>query len=607
MQTKIQRVLFQIFLFVGLFILVNGRAALAQNSGNSPQIFITGSKVTSPPNVDLTVYGMDGQGNPLDFSQQTLTVRHNGVPSGPVQVNGRTPVGTFTIFLIDIPPGVSAQLPAIQDAIKQFASPQTMQEGLDLVAIYKVGETAAAQLLPPDTFHNSVTNLFATPLDPELGATALVDSLGGLIDQIDELKPDPALVPAIVVMSDGTDVVSTAFSENEIAAHAAAVGVPIHTIWLTNDNLSPASQQFGQDYLAALAAGSRGLTARLQDTADLGAIWSRIASFRDQTIVSYAVASMTGGEATVELSLEGGQTASAESSITIPGNLPMITIDLPPESRELSLPNLEKPVTLRFPTTLTWLDGEERELAAAQLLVNNIGYDVPVQDIAQFDVEINNLAFGANSVEIAVLDIQGLRVTSPEIQLTVTEGPKALPPELESGSNFWGLLGRIFLTLLVLAGLAVALFFAARQGWLSGLSGAIPRGPSRRRPTRAPAEAPPTKPVIDAIPLRTIARIEVLEAVTYPVDQAQPVFELSQIVERIGRSPAQSNIAFENDITVSRLHASLHLEGSHYRIFDEHSTGGTWVNDQQVPEYGIQLMDGDEIHLGAVHLRYRQP
>jgi predicted component of type VI protein secretion system len=81
---------------------------------------------------------------------------------------------------------------------------------------------------------------------------------------------------------------------------------------------------------------------------------------------------------------------------------------------------------------------------------------------------------------------------------------------------------------------------------------------------------------------------------------------LTTSVVRLGRSPAQADIAFENDITVSRLHATLHLEGVHYRIFDEHSTSGTWVNEQQVPEYGIQLMDGDEIHLGAVHLRYRE-
>ncbi|HUM72514.1 MAG TPA: FHA domain-containing protein, partial [Chloroflexota bacterium] len=68
----------------------------------------------------------------------------------------------------------------------------------------------------------------------------------------------------------------------------------------------------------------------------------------------------------------------------------------------------------------------------------------------------------------------------------------------------------------------------------------------------------------------------------------------------------QCEIAFENDITMSRLHANLQREGADYRLFDENSTSGSFVNERQVPEYGIQLVDGDEIHLGAVHLRYRR-
>jgi pSer/pThr/pTyr-binding forkhead associated (FHA) protein len=99
-----------------------------------------------------------------------------------------------------------------------------------------------------------------------------------------------------------------------------------------------------------------------------------------------------------------------------------------------------------------------------------------------------------------------------------------------------------------------------------------------------------------------LAYLEVLEAVTRMADHIQ--LKASQV--SLGRSPAQADIAFENDITVSRIHATLHLEGTRFRIFDERSTSGTWVNEQQVPEYGIQLMDGDEIHLGAVHLRYRE-
>jgi pSer/pThr/pTyr-binding forkhead associated (FHA) protein len=41
-------------------------------------------------------------------------------------------------------------------------------------------------------------------------------------------------------------------------------------------------------------------------------------------------------------------------------------------------------------------------------------------------------------------------------------------------------------------------------------------------------------------------------------------------------------------------------------LFDENSTSGSWVNGRQVPEYGVELADGDEIHLGAVHMMFRQ-
>jgi pSer/pThr/pTyr-binding forkhead associated (FHA) protein len=75
---------------------------------------------------------------------------------------------------------------------------------------------------------------------------------------------------------------------------------------------------------------------------------------------------------------------------------------------------------------------------------------------------------------------------------------------------------------------------------------------------------------------------------------------------RLGRSPALSDVAFEQDITVSRLHASILWDGHSYRIYDDDSTSGTWVNDQEVPDYGAQLFDGDDIFLGKVRLRFRQ-
>jgi hypothetical protein len=167
------------------------------------------------------------------------------------------------------------------------------------------------------------------------------------------------------------------------------------------------------------------------------------------------------------------------------------------------------------------------------------------------------------------------------------------------------------LWLLALAGLIVAGVWLWRRRPASGGG-----RPARRRPPR-PAETTPTPAATESyeamdqagyagapVQETAVARaaLEVIEAQT----DMSPVYALDEAEVRIGRSPNQSQLAFVNDITVSRFHAVLRLEGSRYRIYDAGSTSGTYVNDRPVPEYGLQLSDGDDIQLGAVRLRYRQ-
>jgi pSer/pThr/pTyr-binding forkhead associated (FHA) protein len=97
------------------------------------------------------------------------------------------------------------------------------------------------------------------------------------------------------------------------------------------------------------------------------------------------------------------------------------------------------------------------------------------------------------------------------------------------------------------------------------------------------------------------AFLEVVESMT----QRSGRIELTSVEMKIGRSTKQADIVFNKDGTVSRIHASIVQEGNDYRIFDEQSTSGTFVNEQRVPEYGLQLEDGDEIRLGGVRLRFR--
>ena len=585
--------------------------AQAQEADPIPveRLQITGTSAESLPSIEVRLYGRDAQGNALDLSREALDIMHGDSPVGLINYQGAHRTGTLTIFLIDIPTGVEGQLPALEEAIGQYASPGNMMEQVDSVAVYQVGATEARELLPPTNFHNTVRNLFAEPLNPETGATALYDSTVNLLDRVESITPNAEMPVQIVVMTDGTDVVSVGNTGDGVIRRAAELGIPIHTVWLENADLSTT---FGQEYLTTLAAGTGGVAAALNNPAELPLIWNRIGSFRDQARIRYEVNGLTGGNFPVTVSLLDMPWITTDTAVDIPFNIPSILIDLAPESRILTLPDLAEPVRLRFKTETSWLDGEERTIDAANLIINEdtaAPFAIPVESLDEFVADVGNLNYGNNTVEISVIDSQGLRATSPTIVLTVEEGRTAIPAELNGGNQLGQLFGQLF-TILIVAVLVVAFFFLLyRQGYLSRLSDVRIGGGSRRRSRRrgGPSITIEDEPAAVNAPVQSgttvvMGYLDVLESVT----RMEPTMPLQGTLVRIGRSPAQCEIAFENDITVSRLHANLQLEGNDYRIFDEKSTSGTFVNERQVPEYGIQLMDGDEIHLGAVHLRYRR-
>ncbi len=79
-------------------------------------------------------------------------------------------------------------------------------------------------------------------------------------------------------------------------------------------------------------------------------------------------------------------------------------------------------------------------------------------------------------------------------------------------------------------------------------------------------------------------------------------YELSGDELTIGRSPQCS--IFLNDMTVSRMHASLINNEGTYLIRDENSFNGVWVNNQSVEMK--TLSSGDFIQIGAFCLMYQE-
>lgn len=68
----------------------------------------------------------------------------------------------------------------------------------------------------------------------------------------------------------------------------------------------------------------------------------------------------------------------------------------------------------------------------------------------------------------------------------------------------------------------------------------------------------------------------------------------------IGRAP--SSEIFLDDVTVSRTHATIKREGSHFHFADSGSLNGSYINNQQTSSH--LLTTGDEIQIGKFHMLF---
>jgi predicted component of type VI protein secretion system len=83
-----------------------------------------------------------------------------------------------------------------------------------------------------------------------------------------------------------------------------------------------------------------------------------------------------------------------------------------------------------------------------------------------------------------------------------------------------------------------------------------------------------------------------------------PPLSISAEELTFGRDPLLATQVLE-DASVDALHARLRreMDGS-YRLLDEGSTAGTWINYTPVSQEGARLEHGDLIHIGRVGFRF---
>jgi hypothetical protein len=284
---------------------------------------------------------------------------------------------------------------------------------------------------------------------------------------------------------------------------------------------------------------------------------------------------------------------------------------------DIPLENME-PTIQPLVAMVTWPDEYPRIMESAALLVS--GQEMPVRNtilgddgLLTFDWDIRFLDDGVYDLQVLVIDELGLEGLSEPLPLTIeidqpvvvptAPPPTAPPPDptaqpapetnvLPFGAVVVGGMGLIIFLFLILI---VAGVFLLRRG-------------NKGEPV------PPVQPEAAYDPDVTYvmspgfagdhqigAFLEVLENAS---DLEGPL-PLSGNNIALGRDAKRAQIAFK-DRSVSRLHARIMESRGAYRIYDEGSSSGTYVNYQRIGLSPHTLQDQDEIHLGRVHLRFRR-
>ncbi len=272
-----------------------------------------------------------------------------------------------------------------------------------------------------------------------------------------------------------------------------------------------------------------------------------------------------------------------------------------------------EPRTVEVTAEVTWPDEHPRKIVRVTYLVDGVAVD-NLSTLATYQDNIASLPKGPHALAVEVEDALGMIGRSDPIPITIdisippapTVAPEAtvdvnalvekkVAGEVSRRTNALKMFSGFSLLLALLALLLAVVVFIRRPKIVRDMTA-----------TLAGVVKEATEIFIPRRGVETSAKKA--KAYLVPVDgtgqQADPIPIRHQTVS-IGRDPSRAQVVLANR-SVSRLHASIvEDEDNVFRLRDEGSTGGTYLNYEMVPPEGMILTPGDEIQIGRVRLTFQ--
>jgi hypothetical protein len=458
-----------------------------------------------------------------------------------------------------------------------------------------------------------------TSFQPDFRSTTPnIQSLMIALNTVNEPLPLPGMKRAILLITPHMDEPNIDLTLNAMAEQAVASKVRVF-VWLVDADLyfnTPSATAFKA--LALQTGGNYFAFSGLETFPDLESYFSPL---RHLYSLSYSSTLTSGEEHTlaVQVQAPGGEIISESKSFSVdiqPPNPIMVT---PPEqivrqapaddpfNTELLLPEQQPlEIIVEFP------DNHPRPLVRTTLYVD----DTPVaqNDAEPFEHFVWNLSAYNESAQhelvVEAVDSLGLSKASMSVPVVVTV--------IHAPTGIQALLAKyrtpIAMSAIALAGGILLIIL---------LSGRL-RIKSRRerRETRKRAVDPVTQPVTiqqaeppskrkqaRRPPWRRADRLPDAPAyLTRLGSNGEPVtghpIALIETEITFGTDPVEAMHVLDHP-SIAALHARIqHKEGGDFRLLDNGTVAGTWVNYEPVPQNGCILKHGDVVNFGQLMYRF---
>ncbi|HSG15635.1 MAG TPA: FHA domain-containing protein [Anaerolineae bacterium] len=619
---RFHRILLIISSVVASLLFASLEPALAQAE---PRLEITAVDTSEFPNVRVVVMATDGDGQRrLDVEGLLLSENDASVERYEV---AELLVGIELFIVIDANSDIESHDDAggpsrrekVRDSIIQFAEDQMDGGQMDRVTIIVPEGEAAAVLLDSAIFPNEVINEINF-YDADAAANSPVGEMLALaIEHAAETRQEGRF-QAVLLYSDAGRL-DRQLDYTALTEQAQAVDVPIFAAILGSqaDNAEIAN-------VTALTEPTGGDWVHMPQPEELASLVETITGNRPQFELSYRSALASSGPRTIVAELDGVLT-QAEAVLDIAPPAAEIVVDNSRPIRRVApepgAPLIEaEPSSQPIAARVSWPDGYPREVVEAVLLVNGtpqLSEAAPAVDdggLLALEWDISDLDEGSYDLVVQVADELGLEGQSAPLPMTViVEGlaPEELPAEItstavpagEDESTSVGLEENISLIAIGVAILAlvvaVVVLIVAVVLLRRRKSAPLVAATSPPAESAAPVDHQATQVIMPAFVAQQAAT-----AYLEPLENApdhQGSISIGEESMTIGRDPKLAQIVFA-DKSVSRLHARIMQSGSTFRLYDEGSASGTYINFDQVGLTPQVLNDNDDIHIGRVHLRF---